>query len=67
MANRKVRVSYGRTVQTVPYESLRLDVSIEKEIVRDADLKTEIDKSVDGLKQYVKAKIGEIIHDEQSK
>jgi hypothetical protein len=67
MANRRVRVSYGRTVQTAPYESLRLDVSIEKDIDGDADLKAEIDKSANGLKLYVKAKIGEIIHEEQSR
>jgi len=64
MANRKVRISYGRTVQTAPYESLRLDVAIEKEVPDEAELKSEIDKSVGGLVAYVKAKIGEILANE---
>jgi hypothetical protein len=58
---RRIRVSYGRTCQNAPYESIRLDVSIEKDIEDDANLKDEIDKTTNGLKQYVKAKIGEII------
>lgn len=64
MAKRKVRVSYGRTVQTAPYESLRLDVAIEKEVEDTAELKTEIDKSVDGLVLYIKSKIGQILSTE---
>ena len=61
---RKVRISYGRTVQTAPYESLRLDVAIEKDVTDDAKLTTEIDKSVDGLVGYVKNKIAKILENE---
>ena len=32
MSKRRVRISYGRTVQSAPYETIRLDVSIEKDI-----------------------------------
>jgi hypothetical protein len=47
---RRIRVSYGRTCQNAPYESIRLDVSIEKDIEDDANLKDEIDKTTNGLK-----------------
>jgi hypothetical protein len=64
MANRRVRVSYGRTAQPAPYESIRLDVAIEKDILDDADLREEVNKSVDGLVKYVSNKIASILADE---
>lgn len=64
MPKRKVRISYGRTIQSAPYESIRLDVAIEKDIEDDANLKEEMDKSVYGLRQYVKVKIAETIKNE---
>jgi len=64
MANRRVRVSYGRTCQSAPYESIRLDVAIEKDIEDSANLLEEIDKSVNGLRQYIKNKIAETLKNE---
>lgn len=64
MPKKRVRVLYGRTVQSAPYESIRLDVAIEKDIEDDADLITEVSKSVNGLRQYVKSKIAETLQNE---
>ena len=64
MSKRRVRISYGRTVQSAPYESIRLDISIEKDIEENASVKDEMDKSVDGLRQYVKVKIAETLQNE---
>lgn len=61
---KKVRVSYGRTCQSAPYESIRLDIAIEKEVSDDAILKDEIDKTANGLRQYVKSKIAETLQNE---
>ena len=62
--SKKVRVSYGRTCQSAPYESIRLDVAIEKDVNDDEKLLEAVDKSVDGLKQYVKNKIAKILEEE---
>jgi hypothetical protein len=62
---RRIRVSYGRTVQNAPYESIRLDVSLEKDIEDGAVVKDEVDKTTNGLSQYVKAKINEILTNEK--
>lgn len=59
-----IRVSYGRTVQNAPYESIRLDVAIEKDIPDDANVKDEVEKSVNSLSAYVKNKIKQIIDSE---
>ncbi len=64
MANKRVKISYGRTVQSAPYESIRLDIAIEKDIEDGPVLKGEIDKSVDSLRKYVKSKIAEILQNE---
>lgn len=61
MAPRRVRVSYGRTVQPVPFESIKLQVEIEKDIGEEEHLQTKIDETVDGLKKYVKKKIASIM------
>jgi len=61
---RRVKVSYGRTCQNAPYESIRLDVAIEKDIEDDATLLEEIDKSVNGLQKYIKNKIAAILQNE---
>ena len=61
---KKVKISYGRTCQSAPYESIRLDVSIEKDIPDDASVKDECDKTVNGLRQYVKSKIAETLANE---
>ena len=61
---RRVKVSYGRTCQSAPYESIRLDVAIEKDVEDGANLLEEIDKSVNGLRQYVKKKIAETLTNE---
>ena len=57
MPKNRVKISYGRTIQSAPFESIRLDVSIEKDIEDDDNILQEVDKSVDGLKIYVKNKI----------
>ena len=64
MPKKRVKVSYGRTMQSAPYESIRLDVAIEKDIEDDGDLKAEIDKSVNGLVLYVKTKTALILQNE---
>lgn len=64
MANKRIRINYGRTCQNAPYESIRMDISIEKDISDNANIKDEIDKTVNGLSQYVKAKIGQIVKNE---
>ena len=64
MPKRRVTVSYGRTIQSAPYESIRLDVAIEKDIEDDAVLLEEVNKSVNGLRQYVKSKIAETLQNE---
>ena len=64
MPKRRVTVTYGRTIQSAPYESIRLDVAIEKDIDKSANLKEEIDKSTDGLVLYVKSKIANILKNE---
>ena len=55
MAKRRVRISYGRTMQSAPYESIRLDIAIEKDVEDDAYLMDEVTKSVMGLRLYVKS------------
>lgn len=64
MAKRRISVSYGRTTQAAPYESIRLDVRIDKDIEDDASLGEEINKTTDSLQQYVKKKIRHIIENE---
>lgn len=64
MPKKRVRISYGRTVQSAPYESIRLDVAIEKDIKDDDNILQEVDKSVNGLRQYVKTKIAETLKEE---
>ena len=61
---RKVKISYGRTCQSAPYESIRLDVAIEKDIKDGDNLLKEIDKTTNGLRQYVKNKIAETLQNE---
>ena len=61
---KRVRVSYGRTCQSAPYESIRLDVAIEKDVEDDAILLDEVNKSVNSLRQYVKTKIAETLKNE---
>ena len=61
---KRVKISYGRTCQSAPYESIRLDVALEKDIDDGANLLEEIDKSVNGLRKYVKNKIAETLNNE---
>jgi len=49
VANRRISVSYGRTCQNAPYESIRLDVRIETDITDEADLIKELNAKVLGL------------------
>ncbi len=51
---RTVRVEYGRTVQTAPYESLKFHLAIEKDLEPEDDVKTEIKKTAAGMSAYVK-------------
>jgi len=62
--SRKVRIFYGRTCQSAPYESIRLDVAIEKDVKDGDSLHDEIDKTINGLRQYVKNKIAETLQNE---
>lgn len=62
---KQVKVSYGRTCQSAPYEFIRLDIAIEKDISDDASIKDECDKTVNGLVQYIKSKIADILQNER--
>lgn len=62
--HRRVRVSYGRTIQTAPYESLRLDVAIEKDLDDTDNMLVEVEKSREGLVAYVKSAVKKIIAEE---
>lgn len=64
MAKRRVRISYGRTMQSAPYESIRLDIAIEKDVEDDAYLMDEVTKSVMGLRLYVKSEIAKTLKNE---
>lgn len=64
MAERRVRIGYGRTVQNAPYESIRLDVAIEKDVGSEDNLQQVVDKTVDSLSLYIKKKIAYIIENE---
>ncbi len=64
MADRRVRISYGRTCQNAPYESIRLDVSIEKSVYDNESMTETIDKTTNGLVLYVKSKIAKILQGE---
>jgi hypothetical protein len=64
MSNRRVTISYGRTIQSAPFESIRLDVAIEKDITDDDNMLEEVDKSVNGLRQYIKNKIKQTLNAE---
>ena len=64
MPKKRVKISYGRTMQSAPYESIRLDVAIEKDVEDDANLIKEVDKSINGLQNHVKNKITEILQNE---
>ena len=64
MPKRRVKISYGRTIQSAPFESIRLDVAIEKDITDDDNMLKEVDKSVNGLRQYIKNKIAETLNAE---
>ncbi len=61
---KRVRIQYGRTIQTAPYESLRLDVAIEKDVPDDEAVIDAVNKSVNGLRDYVKGKVAEIMQNE---
>lgn len=64
MANRRVRVGYGRTIQNAPYESIRLDIAIEKDVGDEESLQEVVDKTVDSLTVYIKRKVAHIIENE---
>jgi len=52
-------------MQSAPYESIRLDIALEKDVEDDANLIDEVDKSVNGLKQYIKNKVAAILQSDQ--
>ena len=64
MANRRIKVSYGRTCQSAPYESIRLDVSLEKDVDDNAVILDDLNKITNGLRTYVKNKIAETLKNE---
>lgn len=61
MANKRVSISYGRTVQPAPYESIKLQVSLEKDIPDGESVIDAVDKSVNGLRSYINGKLLEIL------
>jgi hypothetical protein len=60
MANRRIKINYGRTIQDRPYHSIHLDIGVERDIPDDADLKVEFDKTINGLSKYAQNKLQEI-------
>ncbi len=60
MANRRICVSYGRTIQDRPFHSIHLDITIERDILDEDNVKDQIDKTVNGLSKYAHAKVAEI-------
>ena len=64
MPVKRVKVSYGRAIQSAPYENIRLDVAIEKDILDDENLSQIVDTTTDGLVKYVKRKIASILENE---
>jgi len=59
MANRRIIVSYGRTIQDKPFHSIHLGITIEKDILDEDNVKDQIDKTVNGLSKYIHAKVTE--------
>ncbi len=64
MTIKKVAVSYGRTVQPAQYESIKLQVTLEKEIGPDEKAIDAVDKSVNSLRSYINSKLMEILQTE---
>lgn len=64
MTDRTIRISYGRTIQSAPYESVRLDVAIEETVDESIIIKDFIDRKTNGLVNYVKNKVKQIIENE---
>ena len=59
----KVRVRYGKTINTGNYESIRMDYEVEVELDRDKDsVPTAIDTTRDYLKGKMAADIKESKH-----
>ena len=64
MPERRIRVSYGRTVQPAPYESIRYDISIEETVPDGESVKDACDKIANWSRNYVKNKIAETLQNE---
>ena len=64
MAAGRIKVSYGRTCQSAPYESIRLDVSLEEDVLNPADAEKVTNQLTDTLVKYVKTKIANILKNE---
>ena len=57
LANTKIRVEYGRTVQTAPFESMKIHLAIEKDIEPNETVKDAMDKTLVNMAKYVKQQI----------
>ena len=64
MADRRIKVSYGRTTQNAPYESIRLDVSLTMDVPDSANAEQNMNNLTDALVKYVKEKIANILENE---
>jgi hypothetical protein len=64
MIERRIRVSYGRTCQSAPYESIRLDIAVEETVPDGESVKDHTDKIVNWSRKYVKSKIAETLKNE---
>ena len=64
MPVRRVKVSYGRTLQPAPYESIRLEVTVEKDVLDNERLSQIADTITDSLVKYVRRKIASILENE---
>jgi len=58
---RRLKISYGRTVQPMKFESIRMDVAVEKDVPDGDALLEEANKSVESLRKYVEVKLNETV------
>ena len=64
---RRLRISYSRKIQPKQFESMGLEVSLEKDILDTDDLTVEASKSVNALRTFVSNKLIESLQWEKEK
>jgi hypothetical protein len=59
MINERINIKFGRTINTGNYESLRYDVSLERDLTDKEDRTKVIEKETDYLINIVDKLVGE--------